>query len=104
MKYKKIIYISHKFGGKRKNAKRAEKIIKGLMKEYPDYLFISPIHCFGYAYKDFSYEDGMRMCIALLNMCTEMWVCSEPSRGVQIETDYCRKYKKPISYLWGGEK
>lgn len=97
--YKKIVYISHKYGGKQKNAKRAEKIIKGLMKKYPDYLFVSPIHCFGYAYKDIPYEDGMKMCIALLSLCSEAWVCSEVSKGVKMEIDYCRKNKKPIMYL-----
>lgn len=99
MKYKKIIYISHKFGGKRKNAKRAEKIIKGLMKKYPRYLFISPIHCFGYAYKDFPYDEGIKMCIELLSLCTEMWVCSDVSKGVQIEIDYCLENKKDICYF-----
>lgn len=100
--FKKIVYISHKFGGKRKNAKRAEKIIKRLIKEYPDYLFISPIHCFGYAYKDIPYEEGIKHCLALLDLCTEMWVCSEASKGVQIEINYCFMNKKPVFYMWGG--
>ena len=42
----KMIYVSHCYGGKRTNKKRIEKIIKKLVEQYPDYCFVSPVHCY----------------------------------------------------------
>lgn len=44
--YAEIIYISHPYGGKKENEDRVAQILLKLQREYPDYLFISPIHCY----------------------------------------------------------
>ena len=95
----KMIYVSHCYGGKRTNKKRIEKIIKKLVEQYPDYCFVSPVHCYGYLYNDVDYDKGMEYCLALLAVCDKMWICSEHSKGVLIEQDYCKSHNIPIRQL-----
>ena len=85
----KSIYISHVYGGNQDNKDKVEAIIKQLVKQHPHYLFISPIHALGYLYDEVDYNTGIKMCLELLKHCDEMWVCSELSRGVLMEKDYC---------------
>lgn len=51
MNRKKVIYVSHVFQGKKRNAKKVAKIIEMLHKKFPQYTFISPIHNYGMLYK-----------------------------------------------------
>ena len=63
------IYIAHPYGGLEENKIKVGQIIKGLAKENPDILYISPIHATGFLYDDVSYEQGMEYCFELLNCC-----------------------------------
>ena len=94
----KTIYICHEYGGKEQNKLHIKKIIKKLTKEYPEYLFISPVNAFGYLYKKVSYEVGIKWCLWLLSKCDEMWAVAEHSKstGCLIEKDYCIKHNIPI--------
>lgn len=96
----KRIYIAHKFGGEQKNADRVADIIRKLIKQYPDYLFISPIHCTGFYYHDIGYDDGMQYCFELLSLCEEMWIFSEDSKGVTLEREYCRRNDIPVKEMF----
>lgn len=93
----KLIYISHMYGGKQENKDRIELIIKELVKKFPDYTFVSPVHTFGYLYNEVDYDKGMEYCLALLSKCDEMWTCSNISKGVQIEIDYCKRHHIPFT-------
>lgn len=97
--YKSIIYISHPYQGKYRNIKAIEKIIKSLRKEYPNYLFISPVHSFGWLYNETEYQEGLDMTLFLLETCAdEMWVFGEDwqkSRGVKSEIEYCEEHNIP---------
>ena len=91
--YEKIIYLSHPYGGEIENKQRIENLAKQYVEKYPNYLFVSPIHCFGYLYDTLSYDEGLRLTLWLLQQCTEMWVCSnnwETSKGVKAEIEYCK--------------
>jgi hypothetical protein len=68
--------------------------MKSLVKRYPDYTFLSPVHALGFLYDYISYEDGMRHCLALLDMCDECWFIDgyNNSQGVNIEREYCARY------------
>ena len=90
--YDKVIYISHPYGGKSKNEKKVGKLINSLQKQYPNYLFISPIHAFSYAYHKVEYQKGLNMCLWLLNRADEMWVYGdwENSVGCCAEIDFCK--------------
>lgn len=92
----KMIYIAHEYGGKQSNKDKVETIIKQLAIQYPDYCFVSPVHSFGYLYNDVSYDKGMEYCMTLLRCCDECWICSELSRGVLMEKDYCISHNIPV--------
>ena len=97
--FKKKIYVSHGYGGKQENIKDVENKVKQLIKEYPDYLFISPIHCFGYLYESMTYEDGIDACLKLLDICDEIWILDDKyqaSKGVMIEREYALNNNIPI--------
>lgn len=74
---RKLIYISHKYGGRKVNADRIARLVTELSKASPDYTFISPVHCFGFMYDAVDYDMGMRYCLDLLGRCDEMWVFGE---------------------------
>ena len=95
----KLIYISHEYGGKQENKDRIELIIKQLIQQYPDCIFISPVHCFGFLYDDVDYDTGMNYCLELLSKCDEMWICSEYSRGVLLEYNYCIEHGIEINHI-----
>lgn len=85
------IYISHPFGGKQDNMKKIETIIHDLIEQNPRHTYISPIHCFSFAYNDYPYEQGIKMCLDLLDLCDEMWVYGNylDSKGCKMEIQHC---------------
>lgn len=95
--YEQTIYISHAYQGKPENIAEIEGIIKWLMKYYPEYRFISPVHAFGYLYNDMPYPDGLALSMSLLEICDEMWYMpSSESMGVNAEIAYCRVQDIPF--------
>jgi len=40
----KKVYVAHPYGGEEENKQKVETIIKRLVKENPDNLYVSPIH------------------------------------------------------------
>lgn len=92
----KVIYCSHKYGGKHRNKKAAERKIKKLQKRYPELCFVSPIHAFCHSYKSIDYAEGMKLCLELLYRCDELWILSDDSKGVKIERESAKKYSIPI--------
>lgn len=95
--YKKVIYISHAYGGEESNLREIENIIRDCRKQFPDYLFISPCHCFSFLYKETDYIEGILMCLYLLeNVCDEMWYKpDEKSKGVHVEVETCKQLRIP---------
>lgn len=99
--YKKVIYVSHAYGGQPENKQEVEEIIGRLIKKYPDCLFISPINTFGFLYYDVPYEDGLDMTLALLKKCTHMLVTGDnwgKSKGVKREIKFCIINKIPFTF------
>ena len=96
------IYVSHKFNGDQENIKIVENKIKTLRKEYPAYLFISPIHTFSYLYNETSYEEGLRMCLELMKCCDEVFVIDDnylDSKGVVCELMFAHEYNIPVYHI-----
>ena len=56
----KLIYLSHNYGGKESNKQHIELVMKSLVKQYPDYTFLSPVHALGFLYDYISYEATQR--------------------------------------------
>jgi hypothetical protein len=98
---KKVIYVAHPFQGKPENVASVEKIIRKLIKLYPDYVFFSPLHATGYYYFEKTYEEGMKDCIELLSRCDELWLCNgwEESKGCNIEYNWCKENYKPTTLV-----
>ena len=92
MKYNKIIYIGHPYGGKEENKKILGNIICSLIKQYPKCLFLSGVHAFGFAYNSVDYDTGMDYCLWLLKQADEAWFYGdvESSRGCKREIQFCK--------------
>lgn len=95
--FESIVYISHPYGGAESNQNKITELINCLIKQYPNYLFLSPVHAFGFTYSSVNYETGIAYCLWLLEKCDEMWVYGdwEASKGCNIEVEYCRNQKIP---------
>ena len=96
----KVIYICHEYGGKEENKNKIEQLIRKLVKQYPDYIFVSAVNAFGYLYNDVDYNKGIKWCLWLLSKCDELWAIAErsESKGCLIEKDYCLKHNKPVKH------
>lgn len=104
-RFKKLIYISHPYKGKKENYDAISRIIKELVTKYPDYLFLSPVHAFGSEYEYTDYYAGLEKCLYLLEMCDEMWVYGDykTSTGCMNEIWYCMANDIPYKTFWQEE-
>ena len=94
-----MIYVSHCFGGKKKNMERARRVTHDLATADTENTYVCPLLCFNYLrYNELGYENEMRLCTDLLGECEKMIVASEISRGVQLEIDYCNEWDIPVEY------
>jgi len=96
----KLIYISHKYGGKEENKTLCESLIKRLVKKYPQYTFLCPISATGFLYNEVTYNTGIEMCLEILSRCDELWILSEDSRGVKIEREFARQRGIEVREMW----
>lgn len=73
------------------------------MKERPNDTIVSPIHCFGYAYEDVSYERGLEMCLSLLEKSDLMLVYGpwKESRGCNGEVLFAEMNMIPYEIVEG---
>lgn len=104
--FEKTVYVSHKYGGDKNNLKEIEEIIRTQQKKHPNYMFISPVHMFGFLYNDMSYEDGLELCLYQLAECDEIWVTGEKwydSTGVIKEIEYANAHKIDVLFVKNAE-
>lgn len=104
--FEKTVYVSHKYGGDKNNLKKVEDIIKIQQKKHPNYMFISPLHMFGFLYNDMSYEDGLELCLYQLAECDEIWVTGDKwydSTGVIKEIEYANAHKIDVLFVKDAE-
>jgi hypothetical protein len=97
----KKVYVAHPYSGLEENKQKVEAIVKQLVKQDPDTLYISPIHTTGFYYFDISYEKGMEHCEELLWSCDELLLCDgwENSRGCKLEKAMAESWSMPIRYI-----
>lgn len=94
-----MIYVSHCFGGKKKNMELARRVTHDLATADTENTYVCPLLCFNYLnYNELGYENEMRLCTDLLGECDKMIVASEISRGVQLEIDFCKEWDIPVEY------
>lgn len=102
--YGKVVYVSHPFNGDNANVTNIEYKILGLRNKFPNCLFISPVHTFGFLYSHTSYEEGIDMCLRLMRMCDEVWIISSDytnSKGCLIERSYAHSLGIPVINVEG---
>ena len=105
----RVIYLAHPYGGDEKNVEDAKRIVKELVKKYPDKVFLSPLQATGFYYNDIPYIDGMNHCLELLSRCDEIWFCDgwQDSKGCMMEYAFATAKRIPIYTvneqleLWG---
>lgn len=97
MGFTNIIYISHPYGGVNENVQVVTNLIKELYKKFPSYLFLSPIHAFSHMYDYTEYQEGLNMCLWMLDQCDETWVFGDyqSSVGCMSEIAYCQNHLIP---------
>lgn len=96
-----LIYVAHPYGGKQTNKDDVEGIIRKLISEHPENVYISPIHTFGFLYNEVDYGKGMLMCLRLLDKCDKMLLCGEwqTSNGCDMEIEECMMANIPFEVL-----
>lgn len=95
-----MLYISHPSGGKEENTKDIEKVIKALCNNeeiVDNFCIVSPVHNYGFMYNELSYEDGLNLCLDLLEECDIALVVGDwrTSTGCKAEISFCEKHNKP---------
>lgn len=98
----KLIYVAHPYGGKRRNKRKVERIIRELAKQYPNYTFYSPIHALGFLYNDMDYYEGMEHCLEMLKRADELWLCEgwQNSKGCRMESQFAWRNSIKTSVLF----
>jgi hypothetical protein len=72
----RTVYVAHPFRGDEvRNAGKVAEICRRLHTEYPDTLFVSPIHAFSWFRDD--HEGALQHCLWMLAKCDELWVFGE---------------------------
>ena len=67
IKFEKVVYLSHPYGGKKKNLKAISEILREVQAEHPTFLFLSPVNMFSCLYSDMPYKEGLDRCLWLLD-------------------------------------
>ena len=88
----KLIYVAHPFLGKQGERRKGGRYCAPAMREYPDYVFYSPLHAIGFYYHDVPYDVGIEHCLEMLRRCDELWLCEgwENSRGCSLEYSFAK--------------
>jgi hypothetical protein len=69
----KTVYVAHPLRGSEvKNRRRVSDILRELDRDYPEHLFLSPIHSFGWLGGD--HERALTLCLRLLAQADELWL------------------------------
>lgn len=107
---KKLVYLSHPSGGLEDNTKDIEKCIRLLYKnkEFASrFTIVSPVHCYGFMYNDdwLTYEEGLDMCLELLEHCDFMLCIGDysNSKGCKKEISVCKHKGVPVAFIENSE-
>ena len=91
IKFEKVVYVSHPYGGKKKNLKAISETLREVQAEHPTFLFLSPVNMFSCLYSDMPYKEGLDRCLWLLDRSDEMWVFGdEITAGMKGEINFCQ--------------
>ena len=96
----KKVFISHPFqDNPEENFSKTKRLLSSLRHEYPDILFISPLHLFSYFKQEVKKfrEEIIKFCKHLLDGCDEIWLYGE-SEGCLKEAKYAKEIG--VKVIW----
>ena len=103
----KVVYVSHPLRGKEgtgeeiaRNKERVSDLCRLLVVEFPDVLFLSPIHGFGFLSPFGDQTKALDMCLQLVLLCDELWAFGdyESSEGCMKEIAWAEEHCIPVAY------
>ena len=95
-----IIYVAHKFSGKKENLERAKKITHDLQVLDLENTYICPLLTFSHLqYGEIGYDAEMENCLDLLSIADKLIVASDLSKGVCREIDFANLVGMEVEYL-----
>lgn len=86
-----IVYVAHPLrGNEEENRQLISEVLRELDKDFPEWLFLSPIHSFGWLGGD--HERALTLCLRLLAQADELWLFGDwhNSAGCMMERDAAR--------------
>ena len=87
------VFISHPFqDNPEENLSKTKSLLSKLRREYPEILFISPLHLFSYFKQEVQNfrADIIEFCKHLLDNCDEIWLYGK-SDGCMEEAQYAKE-------------
>ncbi len=95
-----LIFVSHCYGGDKKNIERAKKITHDLQVKDLANCYICPLLTFSHLeYGEIGFDAEMELCLDLLSEAERLIVVSEISKGVQMEIDFAKLVKMEVVKL-----
>ena len=95
-----LIFISHRYGGDKKNIEKAKKITHDLQVKDLANCYICPLLTFSHLeYGEIGYENELELCLDILSSCDRLIVASEISKGVRMEIDFAKLVKMEVMRL-----
>ena len=105
------VYVAHPLRGGTsdfqvitENMAQADRVLIYLSKEYPDILFLSPIHAFSFVSALGPQEWVLEQCLALLDLADELWVFGDwySSEVCTMEIEHARKLGIEVLFFDNG--
>lgn len=95
-----VVYVSHCFGGKPENLKKAKKITHDLQVHDPDNCYICPVLAFSeLKFGEMPEKEETEICIDLLSVSDRLIVASHLSKRMQKEIDFARRVHMEVLRL-----
>jgi hypothetical protein len=95
-----ILYVSHAYGGDKKNIERAKRITKGLQKQDLSNCYICPLMAFSHLeYGEIGKGNETELRLDLLTCADRLIIASEIDKQMQTEVKFAKLVKMEVMQL-----
>ena len=97
-----LVFVSHCYGGDKKNIEKAKKITHDLQTKDLANCYVCPLLIFSHLeYGEIGFDAEMELCLDVLSNAERLIVASEEvSKGVQMEIDFAKLVKMEVMRLY----
>lgn len=100
------IYVSYRYSRDPDCKERIERVITDMACNDKDNVYMSPVHCYGYLFRDarIGIKRANDMCISLLGVCDKMIILGDVEKNddqSMAEIQYCRAHGIPYEIYNG---